>query len=127
MPRTKKTGTEKKKRDYRESRIQSASVARLSLLGVYVLMIPNGECGKMTVRKFLRLVAMGFRAGAWDTLLLERGTNRFFGLEFKAPGGKQSDSQTAFEAVCRANNWPYKIAESVEEAEEAARGWGLCR
>lgn len=114
-------------RDYAESRIQAASVARLSLLGVYVLMIPNGEITDMSEKKYSRLVALGFRKGAWDTILLDRGTNYFFGLEFKAPGGKQSDSQTAFEQVCIANGWPYKIAESVEQAEQAAQLWGLIK
>lgn len=117
----------RRKRDYEESRIQAASVKRLSLLGVYVLMIPNGEITDMSKEKFSRLVAMGFRKGAWDTILLERNQNRFFGLEFKKPGEDQLPSQTAFEQVCIENNWPYKIAESVEQAEAAAKGWGLCR
>lgn len=115
------------KRNYEESIIQANSVKALSLLGVYVLQIPNGEITDMSAKKYTRLVAMGFRRGAWDTLLLERNTNRFYGLEFKTPTGKQSDSQIAFEAVCIANNWPYKIADSVEAAILAAKEWGLCR
>lgn len=114
------------KRNYEESKLQAASVKRLSLLGVYVMQIPNGEITDMSEKKYARLVAMGFRKGAWDTLLLARNENRFFGLEFKIPGEKQLPSQTAFEQVCIANGWPYKIAESVEQAEQAAKEWGLC-
>jgi len=116
-----------KTRNYAESRLQAEAVKELSLLGVYVMQIPNGEIANMSKKKFARLVAMGFRKGAWDTLLLERNKNRFFGLEFKQPGEEQLPSQKAFEQVCIANNWPYKIAETVEQAIESAKEWGLIK
>jgi len=113
------------KRDYAESRIQAEAVSALSLLGVYVLMIPNGEIAGMTARKYRRLVALGFRSGAPDTILLERNTARFFGLEFKQPGGRQSVSQKSFQFVCIANNWPYEVVDSVDKAIAQAKDWGL--
>lgn len=117
----------KKTRDYAESRLQAEIVQALSLMGVYCLMCPNGEITDMSARKYTRLVAMGFRLGAPDLLLFARGENRFFGLELKAPGGKQSPGQVAFQEKCAANNWPYECVSSLDAAIEAARGWGLCR
>lgn len=117
----------KSKRDYAESRLQAEIVKALSLMGVFVMMVPNGEITDMSAKKYTRLVAMGFRLGAPDLLLFERGGNRFFGLELKAPGGKQSPGQVSFQEKCIANNWPYAVVSSVDAAIEAARGWGLCR
>ena len=121
------------KRNYAESRLQAEIVKTLSLFGVYVLMIPNGEITDMSAKKYTRLVAMGFRSGAPDLLLLKKGENRFFGMELKNPscdnkaGGKQSPGQITFQDKCAANNWPYLVVDSVEGAVRAAKEWGLCR
>lgn len=121
------------KRDYAESRLQAEIVKALSLMGVYAMMIPNGEITDMNAQKFMRLVAMGFRSGAPDLLLLKKGENRFFGLELKKSaegkkkGGKQSPGQVSFQEKCMANNWPYVVVDSLDAAISAAKGWGLCR
>lgn len=115
----------KPKRDYAESRLQSEVVKTLSLMGVYVMMVPNGEITDMSAKKYTRLVAMGFRLGAPDLLLFSRNENRFFGLELKQPGGKQSPGQISFQEKCAENNWPYECVSSLDAAIEAARGWGL--
>jgi hypothetical protein len=117
----------KPKRDYAESRLQAEIVQALSLVGVFVMMVPNGEITDMSARKYTRLVAMGFRLGAPDLLLFARGENRFFGLELKQPGGKQSPGQVSFQEKCRIENWPYECVSSLDAAIEAAKGWGLCR
>lgn len=120
------------KRNYAESRLQAEIVKALSLFGIYAMMIPNGEITDMSAKKYMRLVAMGFRSGAPDLLLFKRGENRFFGLELKKPAagkekeGKQSEGQITFQDTCAANNWPYAVVTSVEGAIEAAKNWGLC-
>lgn len=129
MPVSKKPRIKRatKKRDYAESRLQAEIVSAFSLLGVYALMVPNGEITDMSARKYRRLVAMGFRQGAPDLLLFARGDNRFYGLELKKPGGKQSAGQVTFQGKCAANSWPYAVVDSVDAAINQARGWGLCR
>ena len=115
------------KRNYEESRLQSDIVKTLSLLGVYVMMVPNGEITDMSAKKYTRLVALGFRLGAPDLLLFAKKENRFFGLELKRPGGKQSAGQITFQDSCAAHNWPYAVVDSVDGAINKAREWGLCR
>lgn len=113
------------KRKYTESIVQAEAVRRLSALGVFVMMIPNGEITQMTARKFMRLVALGFRAGAADTILIEKQTSRAFHIEFKQPGGKQSPNQVAFEELCGRNGWEYACVDSANKAVEVAERWGL--
>lgn len=129
MPINKTCATKKPRasRNYAESRLQAEIVKALSLMGIYALMCPNGEITDMSAKKYTRLVAMGFRLGAPDLLLFARNENRFFGLELKQPGGKQSPGQITFQEKSIANNWPYAVVSSVDAAIEAARGWGLCR
>lgn len=116
------------KRNYAESRLQAEIVKALSLFGVFAMMVPNGEITDMSAKKYMRLVAMGFRSGAPDLLLLKKGENRFFGLELKKPQkGKQSPGQITFQDKCAANNWPYLVVDSVDGAVKAAKEWGLCR
>ena len=115
------------KRDYEESRLQADIVKTLSLLGVYCMQIPNGEITDMSAKKYTRLVALGFRLGAPDLLLFAKNENRFFGLELKRPGGKQSAGQITFQDNCAAHNWPYAVVDSVEGAINKAKEWGLCR
>jgi hypothetical protein len=116
-----------KNRNYAESRLQAEIVKALSLMGVFVMMVPNGEITDMSAKKYTRLVSMGFRLGAPDLLLFAKKENRFFGLELKKPGGKQSPGQVSFQDKCAANNWPYAVVDSLDGAIAAARGWGLVK
>lgn len=125
--KTVKKTSAKKTRNYAESRLQAEIVKALSLVGVFCLMCPNGEITDMSAKKYNRLVAMGFRLGAPDLFLFKKGENRFFGMELKQPGGKQSPGQVSFQEKCKQNNWPYVVVDSVEGALKAAKGWGLCR
>lgn len=117
----------RKTRNYAESRLQAEIVKALSLMGVFCLMVPNGEITDMSAKKYTRLVALGFRLGAPDLFLFKRGENRFFGMELKQPGGKQSPGQVSFQEKCIANNWPYVVVSSLDDAISAAKEWGLCR
>ena len=122
-----------KTRNYAESRLQAEIVKALSLMGVFCLMVPNGEITDMSAKKYTRLVALGFRLGAPDLFLFKKGENRFFGMELKKPscdnkaGGKQSTGQVSFQDKCQQNNWPYVVVSSLDDAVAAAKGWGLCR
>ena len=116
-----------KTRNYAESRLQAEIVKALSLMGVYAMMVPNGEITDMSAKKYTRLVATGFRLGAPDLFLFKKGENRFFGMELKQPGGKQSPGQVSFQDKCKQNNWPYVVVSSLDDAVAAAKGWGLCR
>jgi hypothetical protein len=116
-----------KTRNYAESRLQAEIVKAFSLLGIYVLMCPNGEITDMSAKKYTRLVAMGFRLGAPDLFLFSKNDNRFFGMELKQPGGKQSPGQISFQDKCAQNNWPYAVVDTLDAAIAAAKGWGLCR
>ena len=119
------------KRDYAESRLQAEIVKAFSIFGVYAMQVPNGEITDMSVKKYMRLVAMGFRSGAPDLLLFKKGENRFYCLELKKPAtdknsaGKQSEGQITFEDTCTRNNWPYTVVDTLDGAMKAAKDWGL--
>lgn len=109
-----------------ESKIQADIVFALSALGVYCLMIPNGEVGKLSPQRYMRLVSQGFRRGASDLILFSNDTPpKAFFLEIKQPKGKQSPGQIDFQKMCKKRGWEYKIAECVEDAIMAAAEWGL--
>ena len=116
-----------KTRNYAESRLQAEIVKALSLMGVFCLMVPNGEITDMSARKYQRLVATGFRLGAPDLFLFKKGENRFFGMELKKPGGKQSPGQVSFQDKCQQNNWPYVVVDSLDAAIAQAKLWGLVK
>jgi hypothetical protein len=107
-----------------EAGIQAEVVKALSAHGVYALMIPNGEIGRLTAARYTRLVAQGFRRGAADLILLSPEGKTHF-LEMKRPGGKQSPGQVDFQKLCEKKGWPYKLAESAQDAINAATDWGL--
>lgn len=82
---------------------------------------PNGEL--RDPRAAAKLRAMGVRPGVPDLLLIDPdGWLRC--LEFKAPGGRLSDSQEAFRAFCIARGIPFVVAYSVDEALIAFETWG---
>ena len=107
-----------------ESLIQAAVVSALSLLGLYVLMIPNGELGKISMAAASRAKAMGLRAGVSDLIVMGQDSKAHF-LEIKTATGRLSESQKKFEALCLKKDWPYAVARSVDEAVEIVKKWGL--
>lgn len=110
--------------NHEEAKLQADVVSVLSALGVYCMMIPNGEIGKLSPARFMRLVAQGFRRGASDLILFSDEATAFF-LELKLPGKKQSKSQIDFQAMCIRRGWEYKVSETVQDAISAAEQWGL--
>jgi hypothetical protein len=45
----------------------------------------------------------------------------------KAPDGRQSDAQKAFQARCAIVGVHYRVVRSLSEAEEILRSWGALR
>lgn len=109
--------------DYEESKIQAGIVKEASLLGCYPVMIPNGECGAMSVQKAARLKATGFRSGMSDLIIYDPRLRYSFFLEIKKPGGKQSANQKDFEAFVLSRGREYHIADSVELGTEIIKTW----
>lgn len=107
-----------------ESILQAAIVQALSLLGIFLFMVPNDAAGATTAAKGARLKALGLRAGVSDLVLMGKDGRAYF-LEIKTPTGKLSESQKKFQALCAARGWPYAVARSVAEATAQAREWGL--
>lgn len=107
-----------------EANLQADIVRELTSYRLYVLMIPNGEVGKLSAPRYQRLVAQGFRRGAADLIVFSEDAKAHF-LEIKCPGKKQSPGQIDFENKCKKRGWNYKIVESVPDAIIAAQEWGL--
>ncbi len=83
--------------------------------------VPNG--GVRNVREAARFKAMGVRAGVSDLVFQWAGGSGC--IELKAPGGRQSGRQKAFDFDCRLIGVPYVIASSIEEVHSALVSWGL--
>ena len=71
------------------------------------------------------LKKLGLRPGAADLLVIVAGQCHF--LEFKAPDGRQSPEQRAFEMLATAARCPYVLARTFEEAQWALRSWNAFR
>ena len=83
---------------------------------------PNG--GSRHPGEARKLKDMGTRPGVADlSFVLPCGRAAF--IELKAPKGRQSPDQKAFEADCATNNAPYAVCRSIEEVAETLRGWGV--
>lgn len=107
-----------------ESVIQAQIVSALSLMGIFVFMVPNDAAGKITPAKAGRLKAMGLRAGISDLVLVGKDGRAHF-LEVKTEKGKLSESQKRFCDYCQSMGWHYAIARSVDHAMLSAKTWHL--
>ena len=68
----------------------------------------------------------GLLAGAPDLLIITPDGRTNF-LEVKAPDGRQSDAQKAFQARCAIVGVHYRVVRSISEAEEVLREWRALR
>lgn len=88
-----------------------------------VFSIPNErECTAATMAS---LKKRGLVPGAADLVVVVAGQCHF--LEFKAPDGRQSPEQRAFEMLAVAARCPYVSVRSFEEAQAALRSWNAFR
>ena len=88
---------------------------------IFLDLIMPGINGYEVLRK---LKDMGTRPGVADLSFVLPGGRAAF-IELKAPKGRQSPEQKAFEADCTTNNAPYAVCRSIEEVAETLRGWGV--
>lgn len=109
-----------------EFRLQCALVrhirARLTA-GTYWTALPMGE--KRSAATGARLKAMGVRAGAPDLLFIRGG--QCIGVELKAKGGRQSETQKLTAEEWRAAGGIYTTATGMNEALDALEFYGLIR
>ena len=116
----------KKKRQYPETALQRAIVQILLLTrkpNVIYFAVPNGV--KMAPRTAAHQKSIGMLAGVSD-LVIDIG-GRIHYLEVKAPGGKQSPDQLAFEAATIAQESPYMVVNNINDAIFVLEEWGAIR
>lgn len=65
----------------------------------------------------------GAPAGHPDLTGFLAPNGRWFGLEVKVPGGKQSEQQQRFEGAAKGRGALYAVVRSVEEAQAVVTGW----
>jgi hypothetical protein len=71
-------------------------------------------------------VKAGLLAGAPDLLIITPDGRPHF-MEVKAPDGRQSEAQKAFQARCAVVRLDYSVVRSLGEAEEMLSKWGALR
>lgn len=92
--------------------------------GVYWFAVPNqSNRGAISGGK---MKAEGVKSGVSDLVFMMPGGRTAF-LEMKKEGGRLSDTQKAFRAICTLLGHPWAVAYSVEEALVYLRSWGALR
>lgn len=72
-----------------------------------------------------QLTVLGMLAGVSDIVAVHRG--KFYALELKAPGGRASEDQLAFQAnIAKAGGYGC-IAEGQDAAIRSLEAWGLLK
>ena len=108
-----------------EEQLQRAVADYLSLMapmhGFFWCHVPNG--GSRTKIEGAAFKAMGVKPGVADILIIKAG--RAYWIELKAPKGRQSESQRAFEVAMMLQKCPYVIANSLDAVIGTVKGWGI--
>jgi len=79
-----------------------------------------------SMRQGAYLKRMGVKAGVPDVCIVRPGGTAAF-LELKSRDGRQTPEQQAFEQLCKANDSPYAIARTIDEAISTLTAWGCLR
>lgn len=105
-----------------EAPIQKAILACLQMLGYWCWRNNSGNTivGKGKDRRMIRMSP----SGSPDIIGILPG-GRFFGIEVKAPGKKQSPNQVAWEEKSRKFGARYTVVTSVREARDVLAGWNV--
>jgi hypothetical protein len=115
--------TRRVRRAQPEARLQSV-VCQVLLLAqvpdVIWFAVPNGLVSDP--RTVAAMKGRGLRPGVGDLCIITPGGHAHF-LELKAPGGRQSSEQIAFEVDCKANGTPYEVADNIEDAIRILISW----
>lgn len=108
-----------------EDAIQRAIVQELRLRGTGALWwhTPNG--GKRNMIEAVRFKQLGVLPGVSDLVLITEREK--FALELKAPGGRATETQLAFQSEWRERGGHAVIAEGVDEARACLKAWGLLK
>lgn len=109
-----------------EAQIQRAVVQHLHARGMPGLVffhVPNG--GSRGPIEGAIFKGMGVRAGVSDLILVHAG--KIFALELKAPGGRATEAQMAFQSeIDRAGAFT-AMPEGLDAAIATLEAWGLLR
>jgi hypothetical protein len=117
----------KRRLDPPEDAIQEAIIQLLRLVAdrrTIFMSIPNGMYS--SARIGARFVKAGLLAGAPDLLIITPDGRPHF-MEVKAPDGRQSEAQKAFQAREAVVRLDYSVVRSLGEAEEMLSKWGALR
>jgi hypothetical protein len=109
-----------------ESAIHKVVCQHLRARGVRGLLwwhTPNG--GARDVITATNMKRLGTLAGVSDLLLLHEG--RLFALELKAPRGRATEAQVAFQQAVLAAGGCAAIAAGIDGAVDVLKSWGLLR
>jgi len=109
----------------REDEIQKAIVSYMHLAaapGVFIAAIPNGGLRSHLEAKIMK--GLGVRAGVADLFIVGPGARVYF-VEVKAPKGRLSEHQIAFQDWCLKHQVPHAVVCSLDEAIEFFRRHGL--
>lgn len=109
-----------------EQQIQKAVVQHLRLRGVKGLVffhVPNG--GRRSAHEGAIFKSLGVRAGVSDLILVHEG--KIFAMELKAPGGRATEAQMAFQSDIDAAGAFTAMPEGIDAALQTLEAWGLLR
>jgi hypothetical protein len=104
-----------------ESRIQKSIIEVLQCSGYWCWRNNSGNMvvGEGESRRFIRMAPKG----SPDIIGILPGYGRFFGLEVKVPGKKQSTGQCEWEARARNFGARYAVVTSASEALSTLANW----
>jgi hypothetical protein len=117
-----------------EQAIQKAVVEHLKVRGVRGLVFWHTPQGVMYGGKRSRkgvniqgsiMAGMGVRAGVSDLILVHEG--KIFAMELKAPGGRATEAQMAFQSDIDAAGAFTAMPEGIDAALQTLEAWGLLR
>lgn len=111
-----------------EYHIQAAFIRYLDLMHPDLLYTISPAGFIMSAGQAMKMVRMGYRKGTPDVLIFEpRASRHGFFIEFKALGGKVSESQIEFLGLARDRGYHTAICYSDTEAIKALEEYLMAR
>jgi hypothetical protein len=105
-----------------EAALKKAILARLTSLGYWVW-VNNSGAVKASYKGRDRLIRMSPKGSPDIFVIGPRG--RLCGLECKAPGGKRSPAQKAWQAKALSSGVGYRVVWTLAEAITAVSAWSV--
>lgn len=94
-----------------------------AITGLLYFAVPNGGRRAMTTAKTMK--ATGQKAGITDIILVHPGRGTAFFMEVKTKTGSLFKEQREFRDYCHANNLPWAVVRSRDEAQAVLARWRL--